>query len=119
MKLRRTLLATAMVATGMLPGLFLSTPASATVLDGSKCDRQVCVGFEGSKNGFYASATGFGYWGHVDLWGPGVSFRNSTSKQDPSTSANGIGSGWLCAHGWEEKNGNFNDMGFPCVEVPS
>jgi hypothetical protein len=117
MRLRRTLQAVTLAAAAALPTLLASAPAQATALDGSACDRQVCVGYQGNQNGFYASTTGFGYYGHVDLWGPGISFRNSPTKQDPSTSANGIGSTWLCAHGWEEKNGNLIDMGFPCVWV--
>ncbi len=119
MRLRKTLLSLS-VAAALVPVMSLGAPAQAkTALSGSKCDRQVCVGFDGDRNGFFASATGISYYGHVDLWGPGVSFRNSPTFQNPSTSANGIGAGWLCAHGWKHENGNYIDMGFPCIEVPS
>ncbi len=119
MRLRRTLQAVTLAAAAAVPTLLAGAPAQAQapVLEATACDRQVCVGYDGDKNGYYASATGFGYYGHVDLWGPGITFRNSPSKQDPSISANGVGSTWLCAHGWKEQSGNFIDMGFPCVWV--
>ncbi|MFF0574747.1 hypothetical protein ACFY19_05455 [Streptosporangium saharense] len=119
MNLRKTLLSLSALA-ALVPAVALGAPAQAeTALSGTVCDRQVCVGYDGNKNGFFASTTGISFYGHVDLWGPGLSFRHSPDMQNPSTSANGIGSGWLCAHGWKHENGNFVDMGFPCVEVPS
>ncbi|MEV4091647.1 hypothetical protein [Streptosporangium saharense] len=125
MRLRKTLLSLSALA-ALAPALTLGSPARASAPAGSAallpklaCAGEVCVEFSGDRNGFRAMAQGFGFFGHVDLWGPGVSFRHSPDMQDPTTSANGLGSGWLCAHGWKHENGNFVDMGFPCVEVPS
>ncbi len=121
MRLRKTLLSLSALA-ALVPVVSLSAPAQAqTARAASKiaCDREVCVEYSGDKNGFYGITHGFGFYGHVDLWGPGVSFRHSPDGQDPGVGANGIGAGWLCAHGWKHENGNYIDMGFPCVEVPS
>ncbi|GAA3071177.1 hypothetical protein [Streptosporangium carneum] len=118
MRLRKTLLSLTALA-ALVPTVALSAPAQAQTASRVSCAGEVCVEYSGSKNGFYAVTHGFGFYGHVDLWGPGVSFRHSPDMQDPGVGANGIGAGWLCAHGWKHENGNFIDMGFPCVEVPA
>ncbi|SFJ65167.1 hypothetical protein SAMN04489731_1291 [Amycolatopsis regifaucium] len=128
MKPRKATTVAALAAAALVSVLMLSTPAAASTLgSGYSCSPngsaspRTCVAFSGdSTRGYRAIAVGTDYFGHVDLWGPGVSFRNSPTSSDPYTDQEGaLGSGWLCAHGWAHlSNGSYLDMGMPCVWVP-
>ncbi|RBQ21046.1 hypothetical protein DP939_08310 [Spongiactinospora rosea] len=106
----------AVAAAVLLP---LPQAASAQALDiKEKCTGKTCIYYSGTgAGGFYAIASGKDFYGHVDLWGPGITFRNSPTATNPSTDAHGLGSGWVCARGWAHSGGQYIEMGWPCVHV--
>jgi len=104
------------VATAAVPGLIVGTAAPASA-DDSYCrppdaHERTCIQFRGDKNGFRALAYAVNYYGHVDIWGPGITFEHSATGTDPKIAKNGSGRGWLCAYRWPPPaNGRFIDMG--------
>ncbi|KZB83614.1 hypothetical protein [Amycolatopsis regifaucium] len=123
MKLRTTTAALSMI----LMASALAAPAHAarqTVFDDFRCTGPgsgltTCISFVGTRNSYAAFARGAGYFGHVDLWGPGITFKQTGDENNPVIQGDGLGTGWLCAHGWAPVgSGHYVDMGFPCVFVP-
>ncbi|MEV4754938.1 hypothetical protein AB0J86_07475 [Micromonospora sp. NPDC049559] len=93
--------------------------AAAAPLDDSGCSRDTCIEMYGGAGGY--SAIGYAddyFYGHVDLWGPGLPFRNGPEGPSPTVSGNGRGVGAVCAQGWASiGGGRYESRGLPCVDV--
>ncbi len=60
-----------------------------------------------------------GFYGHIDVWGPGIPRHNDGDRFRPNNTVRGYGSGWLCAEGWQlNSDGSWSSVGLPCVFVP-
>lgn len=92
---------------------------AVTPLDASGCSVDTCIDVHGNAGAY--SAVGYAdedYYGHVDLWGPGMPFRNGPTGRRPTVSGNGHGVGSACAQGWASLGGGrFESKGLPCISV--
>jgi hypothetical protein len=62
---------------------------------------------------------GDGFYGHIDVWGPGIARHHDGDRFRPNNTVRGEGSGYLCAEGWRRNNdGSWSSVGLPCVFVP-
>jgi hypothetical protein len=127
--MQRMFLALSALAVVALPGVAMGAPALAaggTVEGDWKCvgppaapdsGPVVCVSWIGVRDDFHGYARGSGYFGHIDLYGPGMGLKQTPDMNNPTRDAHGIGEGWLCAHGWRPAVSGYEDMGWPCVYV--
>lgn len=94
-------------------------PTTVAPLDNSGCSVDTCIDVRGDAGGY--SALGYAeedYYGHVDLWGPGMPFRNGPEGRRPTVAGNGRGVGSACAQGWAALGGGrYESRGLPCVSV--
>jgi hypothetical protein len=93
------------------------TPGAPSVEDWG-CSGDTCVFFDLNPGGGYhgwANLNG-GWHGHVDIWGPGISFHSGDGFP-PFVDGNGIGQGNLCAQGWSFDGVSWHSHGLACVWV--
>lgn len=92
---------------------------TATPLDNDGCSEETCISVFGAAGGYSAVGHADDDWfGHVDLWGPGMPFGNSGDHFRPTTNASGRGVGAACAQGWASLGGGrYESKGLPCVNV--
>ncbi|WP_447190305.1 hypothetical protein [Streptosporangium sp. G12] len=83
------------------------------------CSLDTCIEVFGSAVRWSATAYGEGGWyGHVDLWGPGHPRHSGPNGRNPTVTGTGKGVGSVCAQGWESLGGGrYASKGLPCVWV--
>ncbi|MEO6082199.1 MAG: hypothetical protein ABIQ18_03750 [Umezawaea sp.] len=119
-KIRSLALAVATTAgLAVAPGVANATSPAACPTDYGT-NFQVRVQYCGSQNGYTAEAFNIGseFWGHIEIWGPGINRQNGPDGPRPSVRVNGFGRGDLCAQGWRRNdNGSWSSVGLPCVTI--
>lgn len=94
-------------------------PEAVAPLDADGCSVDTCISVFGAAAGY--SAVGYAdddWYGHVDLWGPGMPRGNSGDHFRPTTNSSGRGVGAACAEGWASLGGGrYESVGLPCVQV--
>lgn len=130
------------VFTVLLGGLVTSTASAAPASpDGWQCDGDICLRYSpsgefdpddadgcsvdtcisvfGTAGGY--SAVGYAdddWYGHVDLWGPGMPKHGTGDHSRPTSNGTGKGVGAACAEGWaSDGGGRYHSVGLPCVNV--
>lgn len=90
-------------------------------LDADGCSVDTCIAVRGSAGSYSAIGSveeGETYYGHIDLWGPGMEFRNGPEGPNPTVTGSGSGVGAACAQGWAALGGGrYESKGLPCVNV--
>lgn len=106
----------------LVASTMLTAPANAKS-EQIGCDygtnHQVRVECWGTAAGYTAAGLALtDFYGHIDLWGPGIPRRSGPNGTRPTVSASGHGEGWVCAEGWRlNSDGTWSSVGLPCIYV--
>jgi len=103
--------------------------AAFAPLDAQGCTEgteNVCITVVGDATGYQVTATGNGFFGHIEFVGPGINseFKNGPIPPEDNLhwEATGIGRGQVCAIGWkhiERPDGSidYQEIGPACEKV--